>query len=69
MKSKKNAQVNRAECVACGACIRECPRTAIEIRMGSYAMVRPDVCVGCGKCASTCPTGSIEIFAREDRDE
>ncbi|MDD6194279.1 MAG: 4Fe-4S binding protein [Lachnospiraceae bacterium] len=69
MKSKKYAQVNRAECVACGACTKECPRNAIEIRMGSYALVHSDICVGCGKCASICPAGSIEILVREDRDE
>ena len=25
MKSKKYAQADKAECVACGACIKECP--------------------------------------------
>lgn len=31
MKSKKYAQVDKTECVACGACIKECPRNAIDI--------------------------------------
>lgn len=69
MKSKKYAQADKTQCVACGACIKECPRNAIEIWKGSYAIINADICVGCGKCASICPAGSIEVFAREDENE
>lgn len=68
MKLKKYAQADKAKCVACGACIKECPRNAIEIWKGSYAIINGDICVGCGKCASTCPAGSIQVFTREDED-
>lgn len=69
MKSKKYASVDKAQCVACGACINECPRDAIEIWAGSNAIVNTDVCIGCGKCVAICPAGSITVLAREDKDE
>ncbi|MEE1078171.1 MAG: 4Fe-4S binding protein [Agathobacter sp.] len=42
MKSKKYAQADKAECVSCGACIKECPRNAIEIWEGCYATINAD---------------------------
>ena len=38
--------INR--CVACGVCAKECPRDAISIFKGCYAVINHDKCVGCG---------------------
>ena len=65
MKSKKYAKVDRQQCVACGACVKECPMSAISVWRGCYAVIDPDVCIGCGKCARICPAGSIEVLNRE----
>lgn len=65
MASKKYAVVDENRCVACGACIRECPRNAITIWHGCYASVDKEMCVGCGKCAKTCPAGCISALERE----
>ncbi|MGN1156508.1 MAG: 4Fe-4S binding protein [Agathobacter sp.] len=69
MKSKKYVRVDKARCVACGACVKECPRNAITIWKGCYANSDENICVGCGKCAFICPAGSIEVLQREGSDE
>ena len=64
-KSKRIAKVDREDCVACGACVKECKFHAISIKAGVYAFVNNDQCVGCGKCAKICPASVIEIIPRE----
>ena len=66
MLSKKYACVNQANCVACGACLRECPKGAISVHKGCYAVVNALTCVGCGKCAKICPANAIEVRMREE---
>ena len=48
-------------CVACGVCALQCPREAIDIYKGCYAVVDVTKCVGCGLCERACPTGSIKV--------
>ncbi len=57
---KKYAYVSQADCVACGSCIKVCPRGAITVPKGIYAVVDRDLCVGCGICAKACPASIIE---------
>ncbi len=64
MISKRVAKFNPLLCVACGACVKECPREAISIYKGCYAVGNAEQCVGCGKCAKICPGGCIEILER-----
>ena len=49
------------ECVACGCCVKVCPRAAIRIANGITAQVDPVRCVGCGICARECPATVITI--------
>lgn len=65
-KSKKLAVVG-PECVACGACAKVCPLSAITIFKGLTAQVDASKCVGCGKCSLACPASVITIAARERR--
>ncbi|MBR0420734.1 MAG: 4Fe-4S binding protein [Erysipelotrichaceae bacterium] len=51
-------QVNRDECIYCGACIDGCPVGAIQDD-GSAAEINVDDCIGCGNCADNCPVGAI----------
>ena len=66
MLSKNVARFNQAVCVACGACVKECPRSAGAVHRGCHAVVAPERCVGCGKCAKVCPAGCIVIEERGD---
>lgn len=69
MRSKKYAKNDNKRCVACGACMKECPRSAIDIWKGCYAQIDTEKCVGCGRCVGVCPAGSLELVNRECRNE
>ncbi len=45
------------ECVACGACISECPVDAIS--EGDVFSIDADTCIDCGACVDACPTSAI----------
>ena len=61
---KKLAVVDSRICVACGVCMKACPKGAISIYRGGYAVVEGEKCVGCGLCGKACPAGCI---ARKER--
>ena len=44
------------ECLACGACLAECPSEAIK--EGDIYVIT-DECIECGACVETCPVGAI----------
>ena len=62
--SKNLARVDAGTCVACGCCLKVCPRQALSVFKGSYAVVNQDACVGCGLCAKECPASVISILPR-----
>ena len=59
--AKRKAVVNLQDCVACGCCLKICPRNAISIPKGICAEIDSELCVGCGKCAKECPASIITI--------
>ncbi|MCP1103317.1 NAD-dependent dihydropyrimidine dehydrogenase PreA subunit [Aequitasia blattaphilus] len=65
MRKGKIAVVDK-ECVACGNCVKYCPKQAILIHKGICAVVDGDACVGCGKCEKVCPAGTISVVIREE---
>ncbi len=62
---KRKAVVSTKDCVACGCCVKVCPRNAITVPKGIYAEINKTQCVGCGKCAKECPAGIITLEVRE----
>jgi len=56
-------------CVACGVCALQCPRNAISIYKGCYAVVDVGKCVGCALCEKACPAGSINVMEVENGGE
>jgi len=45
-------------CIACGACMADCPVDAIS--EGDIYSIDAETCIDCGVCASNCPVGSIK---------
>ena len=60
-KLRKKAFIVQNECVACGCCVKVCPKDAIHIEKGIFADADLEKCVGCSKCAQECPACVIEI--------
>ena len=65
---KKLAVVDRGRCVACGACVKICPKGALSIWKGCYAEINPEKCVGCGLCGKNCPAGCITVRERSEAE-
>ncbi len=63
MASKRYAAVGR-DCVACGCCVKVCPKGAISVWRGVIARVDSELCIGCGKCERECPAGVITFVQR-----
>ena len=63
---KKLAIVNQAVCVACGVCLKACPKGALSIFRGCFAKVDPEKCVGCGLCGKACPAGCLTVRERSE---
>lgn len=63
---KKIAVIDQTVCVACGVCMKACPREAVSIYRGCYAVVDGKKCVGCGLCAKICPAGCISTAERSE---
>jgi len=64
MSGKRIAVPDASACAACGSCMDVCPRGAIRVFRGSYAVVDDARCVGCGRCSSVCPAGVIVMEVR-----
>ncbi len=60
-KKRCQAVVEKKDCVACGCCVKVCPKEAITVIKGLFAQVDTDRCVGCDKCAKECPASVIEM--------
>ena len=61
IRKKRKGCVAPSDCVACGCCVKVCPRGAIQIIRGITAQVDMEKCIGCGKCAKECPASVIKI--------
>lgn len=60
MKIKK-AIINKNHCVACGCCVKLCPKGAIIIDRGISAVINAEICIGCSLCEKSCPASIIEM--------
>ncbi len=46
------------KCIACGACLPECPVEAISEGSPTYK-IDPSKCIDCGACTTVCPSEAI----------
>lgn len=65
-EGRRIATVQKDKCVACGSCIKICPRKAIHVQNGIYAVIAEELCVGCGLCARECPATVIYMNKIEE---
>ena len=64
---KKRAVIQKKNCVACGCCVKVCPRSAISVPLGIHAEIDYGLCVGCGKCVKECPANIITLDVTEKK--
>lgn len=57
-KGERMAHTINDDCIACGACMPECPVNAIS--EGDKYTIDQDACIDCGACVPVCPVGAIE---------
>ncbi len=62
-RPRRKAVVAASDCVACGCCVKVCPRDAIHVIHGLFASVTDELCIGCGRCAKECPASVIVVKA------
>ena len=70
------AVVNKDKCVACGACVKACPKQLIElipysakvvVQCNSHDMPKiskdncSNACIGCQMCARNCPEKAVAV--------
>jgi electron transport complex protein RnfB len=59
------AQIDAAECIACGVCKDErCQVNAIEEGEDAYRVIK-ERCIGCGLCIATCPSEAIQLVRKK----
>lgn len=63
-RPKFKAENEQDRCVACGVCVKVCPKDAISIYKGCYAVVDDEQCIGCGICEKNCPAGVMHKVLR-----
>lgn len=63
-RPKFKAENEQDRCVACGVCVKVCPKNAISIYKGCYAVVDEEQCIGCGICEKNCPAGVMHKVLR-----
>jgi heterodisulfide reductase subunit A2 len=55
------AEVDPDKCVACLACVRECPFQVPVINEEGVSEISPTGCRGCGVCTAVCPRRAITL--------
>lgn len=55
-------QLDRARCVKCGACVRDCAFKALKADAeGAPVVAAPERCMRCQHCLAICPTGAVAL--------
>jgi len=66
MAARYKAESESGRCVACGVCAKVCPKEAVTIYRGCYAVVDEGKCIGCGICVDNCPAGVMHKLLRNN---
>ncbi|MGQ9478697.1 MAG: 4Fe-4S binding protein [Thermoproteota archaeon] len=55
-------EINRDECIDCGACIGVCPTDALTLGEDMRIVVYEEKCILCGNCLKACPHGAVILY-------
>jgi len=53
-------EINREECIGCGACVEACPFGSLRLDEENIAVV-DETCTACGACISECPVEALSL--------
>jgi uncharacterized protein (DUF362 family)/Pyruvate/2-oxoacid:ferredoxin oxidoreductase delta subunit len=53
--------INKARCVKCGICARDCPPKAMTFVKGSSPVIDYAKCIRCYCCQELCPEGAVDV--------
>jgi electron transfer flavoprotein alpha subunit len=57
-------QIDRAECIGCGACVDVCPFGALSLDAEDKAVVN-ELCTACRACLDVCPVDALSLLEVE----
>jgi ferredoxin len=57
--ARPQIKVNKAKCLACGACAESCPVNAIEVT--DFPSFDYNQCISCYCCYEVCPENALEV--------
>ena len=52
-------EINKEKCIGCGACVKDCPGKALELKDKKAEYIRK--CIQCGHCVAICPVNAVSI--------
>ncbi|MGI5851378.1 MAG: glycyl-radical enzyme activating protein, partial [Caldicoprobacterales bacterium] len=52
------------KCMGCGACMKVCPKGALQVVEGKITLDR-ELCDNCGECTKVCFSGALEMAGME----
>lgn len=58
--------IEKELCIGCGACVSDCPGSAIRLADGKADAFRP--CIQCGHCVAVCPAEAVSIPEYDMKD-
>lgn len=52
-------EINKEKCIGCGACVKDCPGKALELKDKKAEYIRK--CIQCGHYVAICPVNAVSI--------
>ena len=60
--AKLRIEIDLDQCDGNGACVENCPNSALALKDGKAVVVDPERCGECYYCESLCPNDAIHVY-------